>query len=205
MTQPPQQPGPYGQQPGYGPPSGGFPQQQPQQQPGGGYPPPPQAGQQPPGQPPGGFGPPPGQFPPGQFPPGGGFPPPQKKSPLPWILSIVGVLVVAGAVVLIIVLTGGDDKGGEAGGSAKATAEQAIEGYNKRDAEKLNSVVCPESPKASNERLQALKITVTLGEVKEEGDKAKADLVGRDESGKEEKDVMGLKKVDGKWCVLLAG
>lgn len=114
------QPGQYGAQPGYGQPAYGQPGQQPgygQQTPPGGHP-----GQQGfPGQQPG-YGQPGGQpgYPgqpnqPGQ--PGAqwqqyqqspyGQPPAQKKkSALPWILLVVGIVVIAGAVVGLLAATG---------------------------------------------------------------------------------------------------
>jgi len=111
----PGQPGPYGQpgQPGpYGPPGGQpGPYGQPQQP--GPY-----------GQPqqPGPYGAPGGGFPPGGGP--GGYGPygqPPKKSPLPWIIAAVVVVLVAAGVVLFVVLNK-DDNSATAASTSTSTS-----------------------------------------------------------------------------------
>lgn len=90
-------PSPYGQ-----PPYGGQPYGQPGQP---GY----QGGYGQPGQP-GGYGQPGQQAQPGQgwpYPQQYGQPPvPKKKSSLPWVLLVVGVVVIAGVVVVLLAVTG---------------------------------------------------------------------------------------------------
>lgn len=220
MSQPPQQPGPFGQQPGYGQqPGGGYPQQGgysqqgghpqsgpiPAQQPGGFG----QTGQ--PGQQPGQFGQPgpygqqPGQFgqgaPLGQDPYGGR--PGGKKSPLPWILAGGGVLVIGVVVVLIIVL------GGDAGSSPKGTAEELVEVINDRNVDRVKQIACDSTPIKATERLvqlsQGLSFKASLaGDPKEEGDKATGTINVSFSFQGLQQDVplpYQLEKKDGKWCV----
>ncbi|RZS43459.1 hypothetical protein EV193_102439 [Herbihabitans rhizosphaerae] len=212
MSQPPQQPGPYGQQPGYGqqggygPPSGGFPQQGPQQ--GGGYPQQqsggypqqggyPQAGQQ---QQPGGY---PQQ---GGYPPGGGFPPPQKKSPLPWILAIVGVLVIGGAVALILVLSGGDegsDSGhADAGKTAEGTAKAFAGAVNEKSLEKAKAQICKPPPDSELQPIidQYSELSVEKVEEKSGGTAATATGSGK-RRGQAGQGKITLKKEGERWCV----
>jgi hypothetical protein len=183
MSQPPQQPGQWGGQPGYGgqqgpgqqpggyPQSGGHPQQGgfPQQ---GGYPP---SGQQP--QQGGNFGQQ-GQFgqqaPYGQ--PGGYGYGPQKKSKTPWIIAGGAAVVVAVAVVLVIVLTGSS-------GSPQGVAEDAIAAVNAKDTGKLNELTCDSAKDKAGtldpkdlEPGQGLQVKASLGEVKESGDTATAEM-----------------------------
>ena len=212
MTQPPQQPGPYGgQPPGYGqqpgpgqqpggypqqggyPPQGGYPQQ-------GGYPP---SGPQPVAQP-GGYGPP-GQYgqygqqpqygQPGPYGPQYGAP---KKSPLPWILAGGGVLVIGAVVVLILVLTGGSDTS-----SAQGAAEKAVAAINNRDVNAGREVDCDKSANMGsfdlNDVPKDLKAELT-GSAKEDGDNAKAPMKMTAEGQTFEGDMV-LRKQDGKWCV----
>ncbi|MBN2026898.1 MAG: zinc ribbon domain-containing protein [Actinobacteria bacterium] len=100
-------------------------------------PPPAQAGAAPPA----GAGMPPGQY-----------GPPAKKSPLPWILGILGVVVVVGVVVVLLLgfavgpkWFAGDDNGG--GGGASANPEQTVEAFfealERRDAEMLIGTMEP--------------------------------------------------------------
>ncbi|MEU7042936.1 hypothetical protein AB0A77_17980 [Streptomyces varsoviensis] len=118
--QPPQQPNPYAQQPGYGyPPQDGTPPPPPQQPAYGQQPPPPPpygGPQQPnpygqPPQPPYGQ---PGMPGPYQQPPGGG-----KNKGKAIALAVGAVVVVAAIVGGIVLLNGGDDKGDKGGGEAK--------------------------------------------------------------------------------------
>jgi hypothetical protein len=200
MSQPPQQPGPYGgqqpgwgQQPGPGQQPGGYPQQ-------GGYPPPggyPQQGGYPhtgpqPQQQPGGYGPygQPGQY--GQHPQygqPGGYPPQdygRKKSPLPWILAGGGVVVIAAVVVLILVLTGGPDTS-----SAQGVAQAVVEAANNKDADRIAELSCqkykddvadikkeidPAADPDTPEELKGITVSFELGNVQENGDKASADV-----------------------------
>ncbi|MBO0841149.1 MAG: hypothetical protein J2O49_10055, partial [Sciscionella sp.] len=141
---------PYGQQPpggGY-PGSGGFGQQP--QQPGfpqsGGF------GQQQPG---GGYGQQPGAYPTGQF--GGGFggPTPPKKSPLPWIITGVGVVVV-----LLVVLGGGFlwpgwFKGADTS-DPKSVAQQLATVINNKDQDGAKKLDCNQSSNAPDEDFKQL-------------------------------------------------
>lgn len=129
MTNPPQQPGAAGDQPGphsEQPGAAGH-QPAPGQQP--------NHGQQPYGAPLGGVGEQPfgqqGQYPPDQF----GPPQARKKSPLRWILVGGGVLVIA--MLLIVLLTRGVDSS-----DPKAVAQGFVNALNKRDDSLLSSVLC---------------------------------------------------------------
>ena len=202
MTYPPPPQDPYGGQPQQPPypqqPQGGYPQQQP-----------PQYGQQPYGTPPGGqpYGTPPGGMPqggdpygqqqygqPGQF---GQQPPygqPQKKSPMPWILAGVGVVVIGVAVTLILVLTGGN--------SPQSVAETVVKGITDRDAGTIQSVACDkqEIDDDFDPKDMPADFKVELGEVTETGDTATASVKvtfeGQTLDGKLE-----MKKNDsGDWC-----
>lgn len=220
MSQPPQQPGPWGgqpgwgQQPGPGQQPGGYPQQggSPQQ---GGYP---QSGPQPQQQNPYGQ---PGQFgqPGGYQQPGGYGYPPQKKSPMPWILAGGGVVVIAVVVVLIIVLTGGSDTS-----SPKGVAESAVSAYNDQDLDALESISCGDAKKQVREALDAinsaggqtgpkLETSAELGNVEEQGEnKATAEIkltvTGVPEEMKEyvkegqtETAKLALSQENGDWCI----
>lgn len=187
MTQPPQQPGQWGGQPGYGgqpgpgQQPGGYPQQ-------GGYPPQggqPQQGGFPPGGPQpqqaGGFGQP-GQFgqqgPYGQ--PGGYGYGPQKKSKLPWILAGGGVIAIAVVVVLVLALGGGGS------GSPQGVAEDVVDAFNAKDADKLNELACESAKEQAGtvkpsdleppEGAEGIQVKAELGEVKENGSTATADM-----------------------------
>jgi hypothetical protein len=207
MSQPP---GPYGQQPGYGgqqpygqqpggyPQSGGYPQQ--------GYP---QSGQQPqqgyqqPGYQQQGYQQPAGY---GGYPGGYGGPP--KKSPMPWILAGAGVVVVAVVVVLIVTLSGG---GGSADtGSAKGVAQSTVDGINARDINAIKSVAC-ESAKSKidgsaagdleDAKTENVKVTASLGDVKENGDTATADVDVTAQGMGSVTFELQLKKDGGNWCL----
>ncbi len=100
----------------------------------------------PPPTPPGGP-PPPAQ--PGSTPTtGSGFPPgqygpPAKKSPLPWILGILGLLIIAAVVlVLVFVVFKGDDSGGVDEGPAN-TVEAFFASLEKQDARMLIGTMEP--------------------------------------------------------------
>jgi len=107
--------------------------------PAGGPPPPPaQAGAAPPA----GAGVPPGQY-----------GPPAKKSPLPWILGILGVVVIVGIVVVLLLgfavgpkWFASDDNGG--GGEASENPEQTVvaffESLEKQDAQMLVGTMEPD-------------------------------------------------------------
>jgi hypothetical protein len=199
MSQPPQQPGPYGgQPPGYGyqpgpgqqpggyPQQGGYPQPGGYQQPGG-YPP---AGPGP--QPsPGGYGPygQPGQYgqqpqygyPNAYGPQGGGS---GRKSVKPWIFAGGGVLVIAAVVVLILVLTSGPDTS-----TARGVAEAVVNAANDKDAGKIANLSCkrykdkqaqikeqidPAADPNTPSELKGISVSFTLSDVKESGDSATA-------------------------------
>jgi hypothetical protein len=143
-----QQPGGYPQQGGY-PPSGPNPQQQPgyeQQQPGYGQQPP--YGQQ---APIGGPGDPYAQQP--QYDPYGGYPPPQPKSKLPWILGGVGGLVVIGGIIVTLVLV--------LGGSNLSTPEDAGKSFasllNSQDADGIKAMTCKAKQGEVDKNMASLK------------------------------------------------
>ena len=198
MTYPPQQPGPggYGQQhnpygppqpggpyppsgpqPGYGRPGQqpGFSQTGPQQ-PGGQFPP---SGPQPaPGQP--GWGQQPGwvQQPGYGQPPGyGAFPPPKRKSPLPWILGgVFGLLVVIGAVIALIVATSGP-------GDPRPTAQLVADKMKSKDFAALLNVTCAKAQEEDKKQLSQEGLTKELEdsgaspeEAKQAADALKFDL-----------------------------
>lgn len=151
MTYPPQQPGPYdpegtgypqsggfGQQPGGYQTPGSYPGTGGFQQPGtGGFQQPGTGGFQQPGyQPTAGF-----QQPGYGGYPGGSFPPPQKKSALPWILTGGGVLVVGVVVVLLFVF--GVFGGSKANtGTAQSVAQAYVTAWNNKDSATMNSLYC---------------------------------------------------------------
>lgn len=64
-------------------------------------------------------------------------PPPKERHPMPWILGIAGVLVVAAVVVLIVVLTSGTDTS-----SPKAVNDSVVEALNNKDIKALQGVLC---------------------------------------------------------------
>lgn len=221
MTYPPQQPGPYGnqpdpygsygqqppqqpawgggwdqqqQQPGYGPQSGGFPQQQP------------------------GYGPPPQQPGWGGYPPG---PPPRKKTGLIAGLAIGGVLLVGGGVTAVILLTG-DDKPQQNGSIANAepggggdgpqgVVQRVISAIDDKDTQAALATLCDSSVKSPAFELDKAPASVTLkasqaGEISETGDNARARLSikvteGASSKGSTVNMSLTLKKKDGKWCV----
>ncbi|KAA5832032.1 hypothetical protein ABT337_02730 [Saccharopolyspora hirsuta] len=188
-----QQPGgQYPQQPGgQYPPSG--PQQGFGQQPGGAYPPsgPQQQagfGGQPPYPPTSPYGQP-------------GFEPPKKKSPLPWILGGVGgVVVIALIITLVVVFTGGP-------GDPRSVAQKGIDAINAKDFATLQTMACQKEKEQFQEiidtmegkggelgdlknmgmtdadikkMLDGLKIEMTLGDVKDNGDNtANAKVTGQ--------------------------
>jgi hypothetical protein len=216
MTQPPQQPGPYGgQQPGYGQqpgpgqqpggypqqggyPTGGYPQQ-------GGYP---QSGPIPQQQPgaygqPGQYGQPPQYGQPGQYgqPLGG-----RKKSPLPWILGAGGVVVIAVVVVLILVLSGGDSDTS----SPQATADSIVTVVNNRDVEGAKKLYCDPAQGASDNAditdiPKDLKISAKKGNVADHGDTATAEVIVSVQGGPGQSGNVtinfDLKKKGSGWCV----
>jgi hypothetical protein len=188
MTYPPQQPGPGGwdQQAGTNAPAG-VPQQQPQQQPGwygnqhtgwdqqqqaqpGGqqpFPPPPDWGGAQYGQAdwthePGGFG---------------DIEAPKKKSKMPWILGIVGALVVVGggaAAVFIFLLSGPGDP--------KAAAQNVVDKVNAHDFASVRSELCQANRGKLEGQISALeafqKFDIKLGNITQNGEKATAQLTG---------------------------
>ncbi|GAB3884406.1 hypothetical protein GCM10029964_045380 [Kibdelosporangium lantanae] len=96
---------------------------------------------------------------------------------MPWILVGGGVVVIAVVVVLIFALGGGS--GGT--GSAKATAQTAVDGMNSKDVDALKKVSCDkESVGADNpftdpsKMPPGLTFKANLGDVQETGDKATA-------------------------------
>lgn len=197
MTQPPQQPGPdgqqpdYRQQPGQAPQQGGgYPQQGGMQQPGDAFP---SAGAQAADT---GFGQP------------GGYPEQptsqKKKSPLPWILVGGGVLVVAAVVILIIALTGGDDKA--SAGSARSVAETAVKALNAKDQNAAKQVDCNhDNSTDSLGDLNDVQIQASLvGETKENGETATQGIKLTATQDGQSQDFTGelkMKKQDGNWCV----
>lgn len=194
VSNPPQQPGPYGPSPRlpqgpqgpqgpYGPPSGGFPQ------PGPGYP---RAGRQPNQQtsygPPGafpqqggfdqqgGYGQPPGGF--GGY-LGGGIPPRKKSAGL-----IIGLGIGAALAVVAVLITGlaapgwmlGDDA--RASGGAKRTAQAVVDAVNAGDEQRAMSKLCEQNEAAPYIRAAInLHARLTLGDVSENGATATTSVV----------------------------
>ncbi|GGM62529.1 hypothetical protein GCM10012275_36560 [Longimycelium tulufanense] len=256
MTYPPQQPGPYGQQPGGWPqqpgpqPGGsdrgqqgqpGFGQTGPQPQQGGWGQPPqggweqaPQGGQY--GQPnpyqTGQFGQPGpyGQQPPGGYDPSqqfGGYPgypggavPPKKKSPLPWILGGVGVLVI-GAIVLVIALFGASGGGGS---DPRQVAEAFVSSVNNKKpmddgmvcdsykarvkqmtegSKNLPDGISPEDKKRFEDSMKNMSMKASLGSVTTSGDTAKAEVNTELDMGMgkpfQTKLTLDIKKESGDW------
>jgi hypothetical protein len=201
MSQPPQQPGPYGgQPPGYGyqpgpgqqpggyPSHGGYPQSGGYPQPGG-YPPagpgpqPSQGGYSPYGQP-GQYGQQPQYgYPNAYGPQGGGS---GRKSVKPWIFAGGGVIVIAAVVVLILVLTGGPDTS-----NSREVAQAVVDAANAKDANTIAGLSCAKykdkqteikqqiDPAADPEvpaEMKNVSVSFTLGNVSESGDKATANV-----------------------------
>jgi len=231
MTNPPQQPGPHGEQPGQIPPSGSFPQQQPDPygQPSGPFPQQPgQFGQFPgqapaqPGQPgqPGGplpqidptTGQPYGWQQPQQagYPAVGGyatqsnpyglpsdaFSPRPKRSALPWVLGIGGIVVIGITVTLVLVLTGGTDlttPRGTAEAVLAATADGDHEGYNK--------LLCDPDDAVDATEIGRFEEPKIVGDVTEEGDRATVNFTVKYEGEPRNGRVRMERKADGTWCV----
>jgi hypothetical protein len=184
MTQPPQQPGPFGQPNPYGQQPGGFGQQpgwgqQPQsgEQPGfgqqPGYPPQQPAWGQQPQQPVWGQQPAWGQPQPGQpgvpgqppgYPPQGGFPGypggpggPGRNRALPWVLAGGGVVVVGLVIGLLFVF---GVFGGGSSNSPDAVAQTVADAVNTQDGNKAATVACAGSSTpdfSDNQAMQELK------------------------------------------------
>jgi hypothetical protein len=96
---------------------------------------------------------------------------------MPWILAGGGVLVVAVAVILIIVLGGGGS------GSPQGVAEDVVDAFNSKDANKLNDLACDSAKEAAGkvdpkdlEPQEGIEVKAELGEVKENGDTATAEM-----------------------------
>lgn len=181
------QPSPYGQPPGTPPPYGADPAQQAPQQPGYGQPAQPGWGQPPQGVPPGQPGQPPYGAPPAGYggqPPGYGYgQPPQKKSPLPWVLGGVGALVVIGVIVVLVVTLGGSGGGGT--GSPDAVAQAFVNAVNDKTGPD-QSIFCDafgdvpdvELPGGVEppEGVPDVEISASLGDIQENGDSATANV-----------------------------
>ncbi|RBM22217.1 hypothetical protein DI005_06790 [Prauserella sp. PE36] len=188
MTYPPQPGQPYGQQPGpYG--QGGYPQQQ-------------------------GF-PPGGGFPPQQpFPPQGPRPP-KRKTGL-WVGLSAAVVVAAAFVITAFVAPGflvGDDGEESAGGGVDAGSspaanlvEQIAQGFQNKDEDALNQLVCSGSEAAiegyTREASMVTRFDLT-GAVQESGSSAtaKAHVVLEHQGERVEGDVsLEVAQVSGSWC-----
>jgi uncharacterized protein YxeA len=221
MSQPPFQPGQFGeqpggqpQQPGGHPQQGGFPAQQggfPQQQPGGfpqqgAFPQPggdPQAGypQQPGGDPQAGYPQQQAGYPPQGGQPQPGWAPhdaPKKRGSLPWILVGGGVLVV-GVVVTLILTLGGNSPDG--------AAKSFITALRAGDVNAANALICDEKDrlpaelfeKADQDRAEISDLTITS--VDEQGDKATVKFEATDSNGKKQNGTIKVRNKDGDWCV----
>ena len=191
-----------GQQPGYGPPSGGFPQP--------GYGPPsggfPQQGQPQFGQP-GGY---PG-YPGGPGGPGG----PTKNKALPWILAGGGVVVVGVVVVLLFVfgVFGGGGKGAS-GSSPDQLAAAVADVLNTENVQEANTLSCSGHASSSDDlnQLKSSGITsihATVGQkATVTGNTAKATLhlsfkvavAGQTHTGDMD-GILTMQQQSGKWCV----
>ncbi|MGH3881511.1 MAG: hypothetical protein ACRDSK_31180 [Actinophytocola sp.] len=94
---------------------------------------------------------------------------------MPWILAGGGVLVIAVAIVLIFMLTGGGS------GSPQSLAEDAVAAFNNKDVDKLNELACDEAKEDAPdpkdlEPAEGITVKAELGEVKENGDTATAEI-----------------------------
>ncbi|GAB3293086.1 Rv0361 family membrane protein [Parasphingorhabdus pacifica] len=214
---PQQQPAWYGNQ------HTGWGQQQPPGPPGRfqpGQPPPP--GQPHPGQPP--FAPQPGQQAPeaAQFPPPpdwgggefgqnswvqepGGFaavePPREKKSRLPWVLGIIGVLVLIGGIGGGVYFFSGGP------GEARTVAQNLVDKVNANDFDGLGAHLCQSNRddlEGELEMLEPGEFELRLGRVSEDGEKASAQLLGSYEMDgvtRQVDQMMGLEVEAGSWKI----
>ena len=181
-------------------------------------------GQQAPGQQPVWGQPVPGQpqdFPPqapdwgGQFGPGSwiqepnGFAdvePPRKKSKLPLVLGIVGVVVVAAAVAGgLFFFTGGGP------GEARPVAQTVVDKVNAHDFGWLRSNLCKANTQQLQQGLNQLepsKFNLSLGQVTEQGEKATVKLNGTYSTNGDSTPVdqtMVLQVEDGQWKICELG
>jgi uncharacterized membrane protein YvbJ len=133
---------------------------------------------------------------------------------MPWILAGGGVVVVAVVVVLIIVLTGG---GGAS--SPQDLAESAASAMNDKDLDAVADLTC-EGDKEDVKKnadlgsvdpaFKDVTVEYTVGEVKESGDTATADVSLKLGNLPEEyadampesiNGVLNMKKDGGDWCI----
>jgi hypothetical protein len=138
---------------------------------------------------------------------------------MPWILAGGGVIVVAVAVVLIIVLTGGADTS-----SPQGVAESAVDAYNDKDVDAILEISCGAAAEDIREAMEAannaggeeggpsVETSASLGEVKEEGEKATAEITLTVTSvptemaeyvkeGDTSTAKLSLAQEDGNWCI----
>jgi hypothetical protein len=188
-------------QPGYGPPSGGFPQQPgafPQQSGGFQQPYPGQPGQPVFGQQPGGY---PG-FPGG---PGG----PAKSKAKPWLFVGGGVVVLGVVAVLLFVfgVFGAGSKGSQQ--SPDQLAQAVADVLNNQDTAKANTISCTGTPSVTNsgdlQQLKDSKVKATVsGKAQVTGNTAKATIhLNFQESGHtiDMDGTVTMQQQGGKWCV----
>ncbi|WP_459710941.1 Rv0361 family membrane protein [Actinophytocola sp. KF-1] len=132
---------------------------------------------------------------------------------MPWILAGGGVVVVAVVVVLIIVLTGG---GGTS--SPQDLAESAASAMNDKDYDAVAELTCEGDKEDVKENVDIgsadpafknVSVEFTIGEVKEEGDTATADVSMKLSNLPAEYEgmpssvngVLNMKKDGGDWCI----
>lgn len=126
--------------------------------------------------------------------------PPQKKSPMPWLLGVLGVLVVAGAGVGASLFSGGP-------GEAKPVAQEVVDKVNSHEFDALGPHLCQRNRAELEAQLDLLEpgeFQVHLRQVSERGEKASAQLTGSYVmSGSSQKidQTMGLVVEDGAWKV----
>ncbi|MFR9728768.1 hypothetical protein ACL03H_06010 [Saccharopolyspora sp. MS10] len=102
---------------------------------------------------------------------------PRRRSPLPWILGGVGVLVVAGGVVGGIFLFGGGADPGE----PRPVAQDLVDKVNAGDFGSLSGQLCEANRGELEQQFQQLssgQYQVRLGRVTAEGEQARAELDG---------------------------
>ncbi|WP_018680813.1 DUF4878 domain-containing protein [Actinokineospora enzanensis] len=180
-------PGQYGD-PNQFPQSGPLPQQ-------GGYP---QQPQQPYGQPQPGY--PPQQA----FDPyGNPIPPPRpRNNKLPLLLGGGGLVVIGIVVTLVLVLSGGT-------GTPKGTADAFVSAMKGTDVDDFTKLLCDDNTsmrpsqkdlEKTGGKMPTMGVEFTVGDVKETGDTATADI-NASIGGQQGTAVLKMKKVGGDWCV----
>jgi hypothetical protein len=139
---------------------------------------------------------------------------------LPWILAGGGAVVAAVVVVLVITLTGGPNTS-----DPESVAQAAVDAFNDRDVSAITDIACAATKDELENALRAaglagdglaIEATAELGEVKESGDTATAEVTVTYtevpeamkeiiEEGSTETGSMKLAKENDVWCVSTLG